>query len=99
MVLDLGIFKRKTSQLEMEDNDFYYSTLYRDLSEKTLGNTSGIYSRFYMVFFFQSDWLENLLKFIVFTIALTFMLILSTELDKPDMFSVNLTTILTTTAF
>ena len=68
--VDFGVFKKETSEYRIpatgiDTGDVICRMVVRDLTENTLGNLSGIYTRVYTVFVFEALWLENFAKYIV----------------------------------
>ena len=68
--VDFGVFTKETSEYRIspdgiDTGDVICRMVVRDLTENTLGNLSGIYTRVYTVFVFEALWLENFSKYIV----------------------------------
>jgi len=69
---DLGVFTKSTSEFSIGgDDDETISAkvvcrmFVRDLSDKAIGNIAGIYTRVYLVIFFEARYLVNILRYIV----------------------------------
>ena len=87
--VDFGVFKKETSAYRIDkdgikNGDVICRMVVRDLTAKTLGNFSGIYTRVYTVFFFEAKWVENFATYIVFS---TIMMHLTVFLPKLDLAS------------
>jgi len=68
--VDFGVFTKETSEYRIsatgiDTGDVICRMVVRDLTENTLGNLAGIYTRVYTVFVFEAKWLENFAKYIV----------------------------------
>ena len=67
--VDFGVFTKETSENRISDTgidtgDVICRMVVRDLTENTLGNLAGIYTRVYTVFVFEAKWLENFAEYI-----------------------------------
>jgi hypothetical protein len=67
----------------------------RDLTETSLGNKSGVYTRVYTVFLFEAPYGEDLTKFIIFSSLLVQLSVFLPALELADMVGSGLSLVLT----
>lgn len=101
--VDFGIFTKETSEFHIqpdgiEKGDVVCRMVVRDLSGDSLGNLSGIYTRVYTVFFFESEWAEDLLKYLLTSMLLVYMTVFLPFLKIQDLLATSLALILTEVA-
>ena len=103
---DYGVFIKTTSNYRIKldgngnpiEDSVICKMVARDLTTKTLGNHSGIYTRVYTTMFFDDISIESFCKFILLSIVLMNTTVFLPEMDIEDNFSAVLTIVLTEVA-
>lgn len=104
--VDYGVFMKSTSDYKIKvdkegnptEDSVICKMVARDLTEKTLGNASGIYTRVYTTMFFDDTSIESFCKFILLSLVLMNTTVFLPEMGIEDNFGALMTIVLTEVA-
>lgn len=98
---DLGVFTKSTSEFSIGGSDnatvskkVVCRMLIRDLEDKSIGNIEGIYSRVYVVVFFEVPTVVNLVNYIIIPLLVTQLCTFYSSVELGDILSTILAMVL-----
>jgi hypothetical protein len=89
---DFGVFTKSTSSLQIaepakaiEKSDVICRMVIRDNTVNNNGNNSGVFTRVYTAFFFESGYAENMLKFVGLSTVLMNVTVMFSSMEKSEL--------------